>query len=51
MEAGADASDPVHDSRPDIGTDVLREVVKNLRKRIQDAGGRGAVSAAGWSRS
>ena len=38
VEAGADAS-ILYDSRPHIGTDVLREVVKNIRKRIQDAGG------------
>ena len=38
VEAGADGS-ILYDSRPHIGTDVLREVVKNIRKRIQDAGG------------
>lgn len=37
-EAGADSS-ILYDSRPHIGTDVLRTVVKNIRKKIVDAGG------------
>lgn len=38
VEAGADAS-ILYDSKPHIGTDALRDVVKNIRKRILDAGG------------
>lgn len=37
-EAGADSS-ILYDSKPHIGTDVLRTVVKNLRTRILDVGG------------
>lgn len=38
VEAGAD---PVilYDSKPHIGTDVLKEVIRNLRRRITDHGG------------
>lgn len=38
VEAGADAS-ILYDSKPHIGTDVLVDVVKNIRKRIENAGG------------
>lgn len=37
-EAGADSS-ILYDSKPHIGTDVLRTVVKNIRRRITEAGG------------
>ena len=37
-EAGADPS-ILYDSKPHIGTDVLRRVVINIRKRILDLGG------------
>lgn len=38
VEAGADAS-ILYDSKPHIGTDVLQEVVRNLRMRILEHGG------------
>lgn len=37
-EAGADSS-ILYDSKPHIGTDVLRNVVKNIRRQIIEAGG------------
>ena len=45
-EAGA-APAILYDSKPHIGTDVLREVVKNIRKRIQDGGGEVRFGAGG----
>ncbi len=38
VEAGADSS-ILYDSKPHIGTDILVEVVKNIRKRIEEKGG------------
>lgn len=38
VEAGADSS-ILYDSKPHIGTDVLRTVVKNIRQRILSLGG------------
>lgn len=38
VEAGADSS-ILYDSKPHIGTDVLRSVVRNIRSRILSAGG------------
>ena len=38
VEAGADPQ-ILYDSKPHIGTDVLQDVVKNIRQRIIDHGG------------
>ena len=38
IEAGADAS-IAYEQMPHIGTDVLREVVKNIREKIISLGG------------